>query len=139
MCLKKRKIPALVGIVGWRPAAPFGGAALSGGAPFAALLEEPGSAPGNSGRLLQSVLARRKALRLPGTVPAAAAESLGVAVLPTRLGERLGLVAIDPREIGAAADTPLPVRSIYLVVHRAKQRLPKVRAIVDWLEEVLRD
>lgn len=69
----------------------------------------------------------------------AVAECLGVAVLPSRLGERLGLGAIDPRRIGAAADTPLPVRAIYLVVHRAKQRLPKVRAIVDWLEEVLRD
>ncbi len=67
----------------------------------------------------------------------AVAASLGVAILPTRLGERLGLVPIDPRCVGGG-DEQLPVRAIYLVVHRAKQKLPKVRAIVDWLEAVVR-
>lgn len=67
----------------------------------------------------------------------AVAESLGVAILPARLGERLDLDVIDPRAVGGTAEA-LPVRAIYLVAHRAKQKLPKIRAIVEWLEAVVR-
>lgn len=65
----------------------------------------------------------------------AAQEGLGVAVLPRRFAARLaGLVEITPEAAGASASDPIPSRDFWLVVHRRRQRLPKVRAAIAWLE-----
>jgi len=61
---------------------------------------------------------------------------LGVAILPEVLARRLrGVIAVPPGAVGAlgAGDGPIPARDFWLVVHRAKQRLPEVRAVLDWL------
>lgn len=61
---------------------------------------------------------------------------LGVAILPKLYALRLqGLEELTPEAIGAAHTGPLPKRSFWLVVHRSKQHLPKVRAVMEWIVE----
>ncbi|MCA9613665.1 MAG: substrate-binding domain-containing protein, partial [Myxococcales bacterium] len=63
-------------------------------------------------------------------------EGLGVALLPTSLVARLpGLVALDPAPLGARARRP-PVRTIWLVTHRAKRKVPAVRAVATWVSSL---
>ncbi len=63
-------------------------------------------------------------------------DGLGVAILPGPFSARLGgLVEVRPEQIGARPVGAIPPRSVWLVVHRSKQSLPEVRAVVRWLEE----
>lgn len=65
---------------------------------------------------------------------------LGVAILPLQLARRLdGLVEVQGAEIGALDLGPIPSRDFWLVVHQSKQRLPKVRVVMEWLEQALHD
>jgi DNA-binding transcriptional LysR family regulator len=62
---------------------------------------------------------------------------LGVAVLPRRFAARLGgVIEVEPGQIGALDLGPVASRDVWMVVHRSKQRLPRVRAVLDWLEAV---
>lgn len=59
---------------------------------------------------------------------------LGVAILPRGLAERLrDVVEVSPDQVGAEDHGPVPPRDFWMVVHRSKQRLPKVRAVMRWL------
>lgn len=61
----------------------------------------------------------------------------GVALLPEALAERFkGLVEVQPQQVGAKASRPLPARDVWLVTHRSRHKLPKVRAVISWLESV---
>ena len=63
---------------------------------------------------------------------------LGVAVLPRKLAQRLdGVVEVQPDCVGARDLGPIATREFWMVVHRSKQRLPKVRAVMAWLEEAM--
>ncbi len=63
---------------------------------------------------------------------------LGVALLPRGLAARLnGLVEVAPRQVGARGGEHLPPRDIWMVVHRSKQRVPRVRALMGWLGGVM--
>lgn len=67
----------------------------------------------------------------------AVAAGLGVAVLPRGLAASLtGIVEVEPSRIGARDLGPIPPRDFWLVVHRAKQRVPKVRAVLQWLRGI---
>ncbi len=64
--------------------------------------------------------------------------AMGVAILPRQLAARLdGVDEVAPAAVGAKALGPIPARDVWLVVHRAKQRVPKVRAVMAWLERAL--
>lgn len=63
---------------------------------------------------------------------------LGVAVLPRGLARRLELDReITPDLAGGSAPGPIPTRDLWLVIHRAKQRLPRVRVVADWVTATL--
>lgn len=65
---------------------------------------------------------------------------LGVALLPRGLVARLrGVVEVAPRRIGARISDRLPSRDIWMVVHRSKQHVPRVRALMGWLGDVMSD
>jgi DNA-binding transcriptional LysR family regulator len=69
----------------------------------------------------------------------AVAAGLGVAVLPRNFAARLeGVVEVAAAQVGARELGPIPSRDLWLVVHRAKQHLPQVRAVMTWLAELLR-
>lgn len=60
--------------------------------------------------------------------------ALGVAVLPRTFASRLTDVEeVSPVAFGARDLGVIPSRAFWLVVHRSKQRIPKVRALLDWL------
>lgn len=62
---------------------------------------------------------------------------LGAALLPRGLASRLrGLVEPDPAALGAQSALELPDRALWMVVHPARQHIPRVRAVMDWLIEV---
>lgn len=64
----------------------------------------------------------------------AVAAGLGVALLSRGLAKRLEtVVEVSPRKVGAQASDELPSRDIWMVVHRSKQHVPKVRALMRWL------
>lgn len=58
---------------------------------------------------------------------------LGVAILPRAFASRLDVVRVEPEQVGARDLGPVPQRELWMVVHRSKQQLPKVRAVIDWL------
>lgn len=61
---------------------------------------------------------------------------LGVAVLPSAFAQQLeGVVEVFPEQIGVTTTMPLPVRHFWMVVHQSKQHIPKVRAVIDWIED----
>jgi DNA-binding transcriptional LysR family regulator len=65
---------------------------------------------------------------------------LGVAILPRALAARLdGVVEVAPRQIGARSSDRIPSRDIWMVVHRSKQHVPRVRALMGWLAGVMND
>ncbi|MFO0551119.1 MAG: LysR family transcriptional regulator [Polyangiaceae bacterium] len=69
----------------------------------------------------------------------AAHAGLGVAVLPRRFAARFDtLVEVRPSAVGAKELGPIPTRAVYLVIHRAKARLPTIRAVARWLEGVFK-
>lgn len=58
---------------------------------------------------------------------------LGVALLPCRLVAMLhDVTTVAAKDIGAL-DVPLPTREVWLVVHQSKQRVPNIRAVIQWL------
>ena len=62
---------------------------------------------------------------------------IGVALLPRHQAARLAeVVAVRPAAVGAKDPGPTPTRDLWMVVHRSKQRVPKVRAVMDWVEQV---
>jgi DNA-binding transcriptional LysR family regulator len=64
--------------------------------------------------------------------------AMGVAILPRQLAARLRDVdEVRPGAVGARDLGPVPARDVWLVVHRAKQNVPKVRAVMGWLERAL--
>lgn len=67
----------------------------------------------------------------------AVAGGLGVAVLPRSLAGRVdGLVEIAAAQVGGRELGPIPARELWIVVHRSRQRVPKVRAVLRWLESL---
>lgn len=93
-------------------------------------------------RLADKVFAPRPARLLvedPESLALSVRAGLGVAILPTGFAERIGLVEVRAKDIGADTSTPIPTGELWIVVHRGKQRLPKVRAVIHWLESILRD
>lgn len=72
------------------------------------------------------------------TLGRAVEAGLGVALLPRSYAARLDeLVEVEPRDAGARELEAPEQRELWLVVHRAKQHLPPVRAVMTWLTEVL--
>lgn len=68
---------------------------------------------------------------------AAIQDRLGVAVIPRGLAVRLEDVReVSLEEVGGAPLGPLESRDIWLVVHRSKHKIPRVRVVIDWLVEV---
>ena len=60
-----------------------------------------------------------------------------MAVIPRGLAVRLEDVReVSLEEVGAAPLGPLESRDIWLVVHRSKHKIPRVRVVIDWLVEV---
>jgi DNA-binding transcriptional LysR family regulator len=65
---------------------------------------------------------------------------LGVALLPRGLAARLnGVVEVAPRKVGAQSSERIPPRDIWMIVHRSKQHVPRIRALMGWLGEVMSD
>ena len=63
---------------------------------------------------------------------------LGVAILPKRFVPRLrGVVAVDVKAMGLTLEREPEQREIWMVVHRSKQHLPRVRAVMTWLTSVI--
>jgi DNA-binding transcriptional LysR family regulator len=59
---------------------------------------------------------------------------LGVAILPRRLSARLDdVVEVAARQIGAQSSDRIPSRDLWMIVHRSKQHVPRVRALMGWL------
>jgi len=68
------------------------------------------------------------------TLGLAVAAGLGVAILPRSLAARLsGLIEVAAEQVGARELGPIPARDLWMVVHRSKQHVPKLRAVMDWL------
>ncbi len=68
----------------------------------------------------------------------AVAAGLGVALLPRSLVARLrGVVEVRPELVGAKLAGPPGPRHVWVVVHRARQHVPRVRAVVTWLAGVM--
>lgn len=66
----------------------------------------------------------------------AARAGVGAAVLPKRLARRYPeLVEVAPEHVGAATSEAIPSRDFWLVVHRSKRRVAKVRAVMQWIEQ----
>jgi molybdate transport repressor ModE-like protein len=66
----------------------------------------------------------------------AASAGLGVAILPKRLAARHeALVELQPEHLGIAERAPIASRDFWLVMHRSKQRVAKVRAVARWVEQ----
>jgi len=64
-------------------------------------------------------------------------DGLGVAVLPRGFAGRLrDVVEVEPEMIGAESLGAMPSRALWMVVHAAKARVPKVRAVMDWAADV---
>ncbi|UJR83847.1 LysR family transcriptional regulator [Sandaracinus amylolyticus] len=64
----------------------------------------------------------------------AVAAGLGVAILPRALAPRLvDVVEVSPREIGVERGASIRTRDVWIVVHRSRQRVPRVRAVTRWL------
>lgn len=62
-------------------------------------------------------------------------QGLGAAILPRSYARRLREVSeVEPAQVGAQDAGPMPTRDVYLVVHRSRRALPKVRAVMRWVE-----
>ena len=59
------------------------------------------------------------------------AAGLGISVLPHFIGRR------DARLVPVLADAVSITRSFWIVVHQDIARLARVRAVIDWLKEVI--
>lgn len=64
---------------------------------------------------------------------------LGVAILPRRLAPRLkGVAEVNIEAMGLTLSGEPEQRAIWMVVHRSKQHLPRVRAVMAWLSDTIR-
>jgi DNA-binding transcriptional LysR family regulator len=64
-------------------------------------------------------------------------DEVGVAVLPRGFGSRLpDVVEVEPAAVGALDIGPVASRALWMVAHGSKARVPKVRAVMDWVVEV---
>lgn len=64
-------------------------------------------------------------------------DEVGVAVLPRGFGARLrDVVEVEAAAVGAVDIGPVPSRALWMVVHGSKARVPKVRAVMDWVVDV---
>ena len=62
---------------------------------------------------------------------------LGIALLPLGVARELkGVVHIPFEAFGIEDEEAIPTKKLWMVVHRSKQRLPKVRAVMEWLSEI---
>ncbi|HLL02498.1 MAG TPA: LysR family transcriptional regulator [Myxococcaceae bacterium] len=88
-------------------------------------------------RYAESAFATRPARLLVEDVESlglAVKAGLGVALLPRGLAARLDdVVEVAPQRIGVRGGERTPSRDIWMVVHRAKQHVPRVRALMSWL------
>ena len=65
---------------------------------------------------------------------------LGVALLPRQFATRLeGVEEVRADQIGARNVGAVASRNVWMVVHRSRQHLPKVRAVTTWLLRVFGD
>lgn len=63
---------------------------------------------------------------------------VGVALLPEVLAEKFNnVIEIQPRQVGTQSLAPPLGRDIWLVTHRSRRNLPKVRAVIEWLESII--
>ncbi len=68
------------------------------------------------------------------TMAKAAESGLGVTLISQGVAALFkGLVRVEPEELGAVLPGPMPRRDVWMVVHRSKQHLPRVRVVMDWL------
>lgn len=63
---------------------------------------------------------------------AAAREGLGLAALPCYIADR------DPGLVRATAQKPMPARDIWILIHPDLRRTTRVRAVMDFAEQVVR-
>jgi len=79
----------------------------------------------------------RVVLRVDDTAALARAAALGVgqALLPTTFGDALPSL-VRRRDLEARLPPP-PTRDLWLVVHQHLQRVPRVRAVADWVAATL--
>ncbi|MEM6296744.1 MAG: LysR family transcriptional regulator [Myxococcota bacterium] len=64
-------------------------------------------------------------------------DGLGVAVLPRGFASQLrDVVEVDAADVGGVDAGPLPSRSLWMAVHASKAKLPKVRAVMEWIVAV---
>lgn len=64
-------------------------------------------------------------------------DGLGVAVIPRGLAVRLEDVReVTLSEVGGAPLEPMTSRDVWLVVHRSRHKIPRVRVVIDWLVEL---
>jgi DNA-binding transcriptional LysR family regulator len=101
---------------------------------------------GSLAKIPEQVHAERAFAPRPATILVEDTEALGaivragvgVAVLPRSFASRLeGVVEVAHEAVGARALGPIPKRSVWLVVHRSKQKLPAVRAVMRWIDAVI--
>lgn len=65
---------------------------------------------------------------------------LGVGILPRRWASRMPDISeVDLQALGLKPSEEIAPRDFWLVVHQSKQRLPQIRAVKSWLENVFRD
>lgn len=70
----------------------------------------------------------------------AVAAGLGAAILPRIIVEQVsGLRPVPARLLPEASRAPLDARSVWMVTHRTRQRLPRVRAVAAWLADTAFD
>ena len=60
----------------------------------------------------------------------------GAAILPRSFAARLAVEEVSPKAVGAEDLGPIPDRELWMVVHRSKQRVANVRAVMGWLSRV---
>lgn len=59
---------------------------------------------------------------------------LGAAILPRRLAARLReVVEVAAWQVGAPGREHIASRDIWMIVHRSKQQVPRIRALMGWL------
>lgn len=62
---------------------------------------------------------------------------MGVAILPELFANRLqGVIKVRATQVGVTDLAPIPTQDLWMVVHSAKQKLPKIRALLSWLDTV---
>lgn len=62
---------------------------------------------------------------------------LGVAILPQQFtGQLQGVIQVSASQVGVTDSEPIPSQDLWMVVHRSKQKLPKIRALIAWLDTV---